>query len=901
VTGANLLLNAAINAGDVEGLHEGLRVNVPSSCNERIRVSGKFFRAGEEKWYARGLCYGPFAPNGQGEFLPGLEQVERDFTHMRQLGATCVRVYFPPPKWLLDKATEYGLRVFVDVPWEKHRCFFEDWSSQQGARDAVRRTARDIGSHPAVFAISVANELPNDVVRFYGATRIQKFLGALLDIVHQEAPDCLATYANFPTTEFVQPIEQDFACFNLYLDDCELLGKYIDRLQHVAGNSPLLISEFGLDSLRQGEEKQAALLTDYLKTAYRHGAAGAFIFSYTDDWFTGGWQVKNWAFGITREDRSEKAAARQIRTRWKDVRQGALRDDDLPRVSVVVCSYNGAATLEECLLSLMKLNYPDYEVILVDDGSVDTTAEIAAQFPQINFIRQQNSGLSAARNVGLRAATGEIVAYMDSDCVADEDWLWYLAHGMLQQGVDAIGGLNLCPATDNWIAKCVAVSPGNPSHVMFDDQSAEHVPGCNMAFRRSVLVSLGGFDRQFRQAGDDVDICWRLLEEGYQIGFAAAAMVWHHRRPTARAYYRQQKGYGRAEGMLAIKHPQRFAASGQLRFDGVIYGDGKAGLPLVPARVYHGRFGSALFQTIYQPTELRSFARATSLEWHLLSALFLLFSTLVPALALISAAMWITTIVSVCTTVRNTRMPSNAPFWCPYLVFWLHLTQPIVRGLHRNASWVANKRLRPITTIRTQAATPARHISAIEREFDWETTNGKGRADLLNALVEEARRNDWPGDFSGGWVPWDIELIADPWHHVLLHTATEELGDSRRFTRARWTAAPTKVKHVVASCVVIWSAGAVAAQFEWAAAIGGLACAVLLSNFIKSRRRSLSAVGELIWNAAEVAGLVEHEPARKAAPHAASAVVKRNQASNGHSNGHVAEDAERSHEAIGQN
>ena len=78
-----------------------------------------------------------------------------------------------------------------------------------------------------------------------------------------------------------------------------------------------------------------------------------------------------------------------------------------------------------------------------------------------------------------------------------------------------------------------------------------------------------------------------------------------------------------AKGMLAVKHPQRFVATGGLRFDGVIYGDGKAGLSLVPARVYHGRFGSALFQTIYQPTEFRFFARSTSLEWHLISAAFL--------------------------------------------------------------------------------------------------------------------------------------------------------------------------------------------------------------------------------------------------------------------------------------
>jgi hypothetical protein len=356
--------------------------------------------------------------------------------------------------------------------------------------------------------------------------------------------------------------------------------------------------------------------------------------------------------------------------------------------------------------------------------------------------------------------------------------------------------------------------------------------------------------------------------------------------------------------MLAIKHPQRFAGTGQLRFDGVIYGDGKAGLPLVPARVYHGRFGSALFQTIYQPTEFRFFARSASLEWHVISAMFLLFAALAPAFALISAVMWTITAVSVVATVRNTRLPANAPFWCRYLVFWLHLTQPIVRGLHRNASWVTNKRMRPVTTTSTREATAPRRISAIECELDWETTDGKGRESLLDALVEEARRNDWPGDFAGGWVSWDIELIADPWHHVLVHTATEELGDGRRFTRARWTAAPTKVKHAVACCALIWSAGAIASQTMWAAAIGGVACAFLLSRFIRSRRRCLGAVGGLIRNAAESAGFFQESAEAPVVEHASDEAATRSnvpQPVNGHAVVDVEVAAEMSREAVSQN
>src|SRR5262249_55557461 len=146
----------------------------------------------------------------------------------------------------------------------------------------------------------------------------------------------------------------------------------------------------------------------------------------------------------------------------------------LPSVSVVVCSYNGASTLEECLRSLVKLRYSDYEVVLIDDGSTDETPQIAARFPEVRYGHQANMGLSTGRNVGARHARGDIVAYTDSDCVADEDWLTYLVHEMQQQKADLIGGPNIPPPDDGRIARCVAVSPGGPSHVMVDGRRAEH-------------------------------------------------------------------------------------------------------------------------------------------------------------------------------------------------------------------------------------------------------------------------------------------------------------------------------------------------------------------------------------------------------------------------------------------
>ena len=83
--------------------------------------------------------------------------------------------------------------------------------------------------------------------------------------------------------------------------------------------------------------------------------------------------------------------------------------------------------------------------------------------------------------------------------------------------------------------------------MLLDDVEAEHIPGCNMAFRREALEEIGGFDPVYRAAGDDVDVCWRLQKLGHRIGWSPAAMVWHFRRNTVKDYLNQQRGYGKAE------------------------------------------------------------------------------------------------------------------------------------------------------------------------------------------------------------------------------------------------------------------------------------------------------------------------------------------------------------------
>src|SRR5439155_21514058 len=151
-----------------------------------------------------------------------------------------------------------------------------------------------------------------------------------------------------------------------------------------------------------------------------------------------------------------------------------------------------------------------------------------------------------------------------------------LAHGFLTTRHAGMGGPNVAPEGDGMVADCVTDAPGGPNVVLLSDTEAEHIPGCNMAFRKSSLEAVGGFDPQFRIAGDDVDLCWRLQGRfgTHTLRFHPGAIVWHHRRRTVSAYWRQQLQYGRAEAMLERKWPEKYNAVGHLTWNGRLYGKG---------------------------------------------------------------------------------------------------------------------------------------------------------------------------------------------------------------------------------------------------------------------------------------------------------------------------------------
>jgi O-antigen biosynthesis protein len=589
--------------------------------SHRATARARFIWIGGEKHYVRGVTYGTFRPDGVGLPYPDPAMVARDFAAIAETGANTLRLYTPPPRWLLDLAVEHGLLAMVGLAWEEHVAFLDGRRSAASIVDRVERDAASCAGHPAILCYAVANEIPSSIVRWHGSRRTERFIERLCSAVKSVDPEALVTYVNYPSTEYLRLPFLDLISFNVYLESSESLQAYLARLHNIAGDRPLLITELGIDSRRHGEAAQARVLERQLRATFASGCAGAFVFAWTDEWHRGGVDVDDWHFGLVDRERRPKPVLAAVGRAFSEV--PLPNEGSYPRISVVVCTYNGEATLPTCLDALCRLDYPDYEVIVVDDGSTDRTPEIAEGFG-VRLIQTENCGLSSARTTGLDAATGEIVAFTDDDAWPDRDWLRYLAAAFASSDHVGIGGPNLPPDDGGVVENAVAHGPGGPVHVLLSDREAEHIPGCNMAFWRDPLRTVGGFDPQFRVAGDDVDICWRLQERGWTLGFSPAAVVLHRQRGSLRSYLKQQFEYGKAEALLEKKWPEKYNRSGHLEWAGRLYG-GPSPAPKRRTRIHYGTWGNNLFQSLYDRTPSTLGQLPLMPEWYfVLAALALL-------------------------------------------------------------------------------------------------------------------------------------------------------------------------------------------------------------------------------------------------------------------------------------
>jgi hypothetical protein len=391
--------------------------------------------------------------------------------------------------------------------------------------------------------------------------------------------------------------------------------------------------------------------------------------------------------------------------------------------------------------------------------------------------------------------------------------------------------------------------------VLISDEVAEHIAGCNMAFRRETLMQLGGFDPIYRAAGDDVDICWRFQDAGYTIGFSPAAVVWHFRRNTVAAYCCQQRGYGKAEALVYSKHPFRFNLFGQAKWLGRIYGDLSTSLLLSRRPViYSGVFGRGLFQTLYEPPSSLTALLPLSFEWSA-AALPLtlagiigggwLWLLIVPLLVT-----WVMCINGACKAPIDERFTG---FKARALVALLIYLGPLLRGWER-IKWRV-KEMRAQDHIGLAETEQRARICWGARAFDlsyWSETATEKEA-LIGGLMDFLVPQKYFVIPDTGWSKWDLEIARGLCGRAQVVVCAENHGGSKRLLRVRCAMRFSRFAlFLLRSCAALTAFALILGWPLTAAAIGGaggvsigvMACQLV--GFGKLMHRIIEAVAKQV-------------------------------------------------------
>jgi len=258
-------------------------------------------------------------------------------------------------------------------------------------------------------------------------------------------------------------------------------------------------------------------------------------------------------------------------------------DNTIPRISIIIPTRDRKDSLKEALLSVTWLDYPKnkYEVIIIDDGSSDGTEEMLAKIQHIlpysiryNRLKEKK-GPSAARNLGMQMAKGEIFVFTDDDCLFEKGWLTLLLASFSSRKVGAVGGPDRTPQEASFFSECVGylfTSFIGTAGLRGEDRfrvGRYYPKGCNMAVLREAIDKVGGFD-ELLGPGEEIELGYRIEKVSYQIKYARKAFVWHKRRGTLKAFLQKMFRIGYTRVVLARKHRGLLQIGHMIPFIGVL-------------------------------------------------------------------------------------------------------------------------------------------------------------------------------------------------------------------------------------------------------------------------------------------------------------------------------------------
>jgi glycosyltransferase involved in cell wall biosynthesis len=236
-------------------------------------------------------------------------------------------------------------------------------------------------------------------------------------------------------------------------------------------------------------------------------------------------------------------------------------------VSIVVPVWNGAATIGACLDSLLAIDYPSprLELIVVDNASTDDTARILERYArEVRIVREETRGSAAARNAGIREATGDLIALTDADCVVDRNWLQHLVDPLNDPRVGIVGG------------RILASPPGNPIERFgerihdhrraIEEYNPPYAITMNWASHRNLFPSVGFFNETLLR-GSDAEMAFRIGARGYRLVYRHEAVVYHRNEATLHGLFAEGIAHGRGIEMMRVARGEKgFFQALNLRF-----------------------------------------------------------------------------------------------------------------------------------------------------------------------------------------------------------------------------------------------------------------------------------------------------------------------------------------------
>ena len=242
-----------------------------------------------------------------------------------------------------------------------------------------------------------------------------------------------------------------------------------------------------------------------------------------------------------------------------------------PVISIIVPAYNVENTVRKCIDSLLRINYPNYEILIVDDGSTDKTRAILFEYKnRIKIIESQHVGPSKCRNIAVKQAKSDYIALTDSDCIVDKNWLKELIGGFSNDKVVGVGGTQLSPEDETIFGKNVQsffeLTGFLGGYIKYYEHQASsiedrdlnlkqvsHNPSCNVMYRKHAFLEIGGFDEKL-WPGEDVDLDYRLKRKGYEFRYNPKAIAYHYRSQSIKELSNMMYCYGVMQGILTKRY-----------------------------------------------------------------------------------------------------------------------------------------------------------------------------------------------------------------------------------------------------------------------------------------------------------------------------------------------------------